>query len=38
MNESWFSENEELNEKVKPMIKREWKRAMKVVDEMLEDE
>ena len=38
MNKSWFSQNGELNEKMKPMIKREWKRAMKVVEGMLEDD
>lgn len=38
MNKSWFSENGELNEKMKSMIKREWKRAMKVVEGMLEDD
>ena len=38
MNKSWFSQNGELNEKMKPMIKREWKRAMKVVESMLEDD
>ena len=38
LNKSWFSENGELNEKMKPMIKREWKRAMKVVEGMLEDD
>lgn len=38
MNKSWFSENRELNEEVRTMITREWKRAMKVVASMLEDE
>lgn len=38
MNKSWFSDNGELNEKMEPMIKREWKRAMKVVEGMLEDD
>ncbi|MCY4462097.1 MAG: helix-turn-helix transcriptional regulator [Albidovulum sp.] len=38
MNKSWFLKNGELNEKMKPMIEREWKRAMKVVESMLEDD
>jgi len=38
MNKSWFSENRELNEDVRTMITREWKRAMEVVASMLEDE
>ena len=38
MNKSWFSENRELNEEVRTMITREWKRAMEVVASMLEDE
>ena len=38
MNKSWFSQNGKLNEKMKPMIKREWRRAMKVVEGMLEDD
>ena len=38
MNRAWFSQNGELNEKMKPMIKREWNRAMKVVEGMLEDD
>ena len=36
MNEKWFSENGQLNEKVRALIKREWKRAMKGVVSMLE--
>ena len=38
MNKSWFSSNGELNKKMKPLVKREWKRAMKVVEGMLEDD
>ena len=36
MNEEWFSENGQLNEKVRALIKREWKRAMERVVSMLE--
>ena len=36
MNEDWFSENGQLNEKVRTLIKREWKRAMEGVVSMLE--
>ena len=38
MNESWFSNNGKLNEKMKRMIKREWKQTMKVVEGMLDDD
>ena len=36
MNRAWFSENGQLNEEVRAMIEREWKRAMQNVVEMLE--
>ena len=36
MNRSWFSNNGELNERVKVMVRREWKRAMQEVVEMLD--
>lgn len=36
MNELWFSENGELNENVKKLIRREWKHAMEVVAGMLD--
>ena len=38
MNREWFSENGQLNEKVRALIKREWKRAMQKVVGMLEAE
>ena len=38
MNRSWFSENGELNEKVRAMVRREWRRAMEVVRGMLESD
>ena len=38
MNKSWFSENGELNEELRTMIRREWKHAMEVMAGMLEDE
>ena len=38
MNKSWFSGNGELNEEVRTMIRREWRRAMEVVAGMLEGE
>ena len=36
MNRAWFSENGQLNEEVRAMIEREWKRAMQNVVGMLE--
>lgn len=36
MNRAWFSENGQLNEEVRAMIEREWKRAMRNVVGMLE--
>lgn len=36
MNRDWFSENGQLNEEVRAMIEREWKRAMRNVVGMLE--
>ena len=38
MNKTWFSENGELNEEVRTMIRREWRRAMEVVASMLDGE
>ena len=38
MNREWFSKNGELNEEVRAMIKREWKRAIQEVVGMLEGE
>ena len=38
MNRSWFSNNGKLNEKIQSMIKREWKRAMKALEGMLEED
>ena len=38
MNRSWFSDNGELNEDVKAMVRREWKRSMQEVVGMLEGE
>ena len=36
MNRAWFSENGQLNEEVRALIEREWKRAMQNVVGMLE--
>ena len=38
MNRLWFSKNAELNEKVRALVTREWRRAMEVVAGMLEGE
>ena len=38
MNRSWFSNNGELSEDVRAMIRREWKRAMQEVGGLLEGE
>ena len=36
LNVEWFSKNGQLNEEVRALIKREWKRAMQKVVRMLE--